>query len=115
MANAPVFNVPRPDTVDVDFNNLFDTQSNSGVEEGFYVACYEGHCAMYQEEKELDLGAGEAGFASSDGQRLIRLEEIDPFQINDPYLNTINDLFSSLYEILDDSVISETDFECVVQ
>lgn len=113
LDSAPVFNVPRPDTLDVDFDNLFTTHSSSVTEPGLYVACYEGHCTMLQEGRELDLGAGEAGFA--DAQRLIRLQQIDPFQINDPYLNTINDVFSSLHEILDDSVISETEFECVVQ
>lgn len=112
---APVFNVPRPDTVDIDFENLFGSESLSDVEQGLYVACYEGHCAMFQEDRELDLGAGEAGFASIDGQRLVRLEQIEAFQQNDPYLNTINELFDTLYELLDDNVIDETEFECVVQ
>ncbi len=112
---APVFNVPRPDTVDVDFENLFGTESRSGTEQGLYVACYEGHCAMFQEDRELDLGAGEAGFASMDGQQLVRLERIENFQRHDVYLNTINELFDTLYELLDDNVIEETEFECVVQ
>ncbi|NKB39409.1 MAG: hypothetical protein GKR93_19930 [Gammaproteobacteria bacterium] len=112
---APIFNVPRPDSVDVDFENLFATQKENGEQQGLYVACYEGHCAMLQEDKQLDLGAGEAGFASLDGQQLVRLEQIEAFQQDDPYLNSINELFDTLYEILDDNVIEETEFECVVQ
>ena len=115
IKNPPVFNVPRPDTVDVDFDNLFATQSRSGVEPGLYVACYDGHCAMLQDDRALDLGAGEAGFASLDGQELLRLEQIMPFQEGDPYLNTINEQFDTLYELLDEKVVEETEFECVVQ
>ena len=113
--NPPVFKVPRPDNVDVDFDNLFATQTRSGVEPGLYVACYEGHCAMLQDDKELDLGAGEAGFASLDGQQLVRLEQIESFQQHDPYLNTVNELFDTLYELLDENAVEETEFECVVQ
>jgi hypothetical protein len=107
-----VFNVPRPDTLNIDFKKLFDTVKASG-ESGLYVACYEGHCKLLKEDEEIDLGAGEAGFA--DEQRLLRLEQIEPFQQNDPYLNNINEELHTLYEILDDSVIEETEFECVVQ
>ena len=70
---------------------------------------------MQQEDRSLDLGAGEAGFASIDGQQLIRLERIEPFQTDDPYLRTINQLFDTLYELLDDTVIAENEFECIVQ
>lgn len=112
---APVFNVPRPDEVDVDFEALFGVETRSESDAGLYVACYEGHCAMFQEDRELDLGAGEAGYASANGQELVRLERIEPFQANDPYLSTINEAFDTLYELLDDSVIEETEFECVVQ
>ncbi|MCH7696731.1 MAG: FecR domain-containing protein [Proteobacteria bacterium] len=112
---APVFIVPRPDKVDIDFDNLFSTTSITGIEPGLYVACYEGHCTMQQEDRSLDLGAGEAGFASIDGQQLIRLERIEPFQTDDPYLRTINQLFDTLYELLDDTIIAENEFECIVQ
>ncbi len=110
---APVFEIPRPDKVDVDFENLFATTDAASVDEGLYVACYEGHCALLQEDRQLDLGAGEAGFA--DANRLLRLKKIESFQENDPYLQTINELFDTLYELLDDNVIEETEFECVVQ
>lgn len=113
LDNAPVFNVPRPDTIDIDFANLFARQKDTGAEPGLYVACYEGHCKLFKEDQELDLGAGEAGFADED--RLVRLEQIEGFQQNDPYLQTINELFDTLYELLDDNVIEETEFECVVQ
>jgi len=115
IATPPVFTVPRPDQVDVNFDELFGAESRPGAEPGLYVACYDGHCSMSQEEKTIDLGAGEAGFASIDGQQLVRFEQIKPFQANDPYLNTINELFDSLYELLDDNAIEETEFECVIQ
>jgi hypothetical protein len=50
-----------------------------------------------------------------DGQQLVRLEQIEPFQMDDPYLKTINEQFDALYELLDESVVTETEFECVVQ
>lgn len=112
---APVFIVPRPDKVDIDFDNLFSTTPITGIEAGLYVACYEGHCILTQEDRSLDLGAGEAGFASLDGQRLIRLERIEPFQTDDPYLQSINEFYDALYELLDDTVITENEFECIVQ
>lgn len=115
ITTPPVFTVPRPDTVDVDFENLFGAESRSGAEPGLYVACYEGHCAMFQEDQRLDLGAGEAGYASMEDKELFRLARIESFQQHDPYLNTINEEFDSLYELLDGSVVKETEFECVVQ
>lgn len=116
ISQAPVFNVPRPDTVNVDINRLFGAGGPGEGAAGLYVACYEGHCKLFREddeEDEIDLGAGEAGFADED--RLMRLEAIEPFQEHDPYLKTINELFDTLYELLDDNVIEETEFECVVQ
>ena len=113
IRDAPVFNVPRPDSVDIDFENLFGSEEQQGIDDGLYVACYEGHCKLFKEEEELDLGAGEAGFA--DEERLVRLEEIESFQQDDPYLRTINELFDTLYELLDENVIEETEFECVVR
>jgi len=37
------------------------------------------------------------------------------FQTNDPYLQTINEEFETLYELLDESVIEQNEFECIVQ
>ena len=113
LDSAPVFNVPRPDSVDVDFEQLFSSEEHDTSSEGLYVACYEGHCALLKDDKQLDLGAGEAGFADAD--RLIRLENIQSFQENDRYLGTIDELFDTLYELLDENVIEETEFECVVK
>lgn len=114
---APTFNVPRPDTVNINIDRLFGTGGPGEGATGLYVACYEGHCKLFKEEddeeEEVDLGAGEAGFA--DEERLLRLEAIEPFQEHDPYLGTINELFDTLYELLDSNVIEETEFECVVQ
>jgi len=106
---------PRPDTLPVDLENLFGSTAMTSLEPGLYVACYEGYCAMLQEGREIDLGAGEAGFASPDGQRLWRLERIDPFQLNDPFLNNINNDSFSFFAMLNDTITVEGEYECALE
>ncbi len=116
LDTPPVFIVPRPDEVDINLDNLFTVEDgDGGIEPGLYVGCYEGHCVLLQEDRTIDLGAGESGFASSDGLVLVRLERIQPFQTEDPYLRTINEELETLFELLDDSVIEQDQFECIVQ
>ena len=84
LDTPPVFIVPRPDEVDIDFESLFSSLIEDSLESGLYVACYEGACILFRGDESLELGAGEAGFVSLDGQVLARLEIIPPFQFNDP-------------------------------
>jgi hypothetical protein len=111
----PVFTVPRPDEVDIDFINLFAAELGEVIEPGLYVGCYEGQCILIQADRKVDLTPGQSGFASIDGRILQRLEFIQPFQAEDPYLQTINADLETLFELLDDSVIEQTEFECIVQ
>lgn len=106
---------PRPDTLPVDLENLFGRTALADLEPGLYVACYEGYCAMLQEDREIDLGAGEAGFASPDGQQLWRLERIEPFQSNDPFLNNINNENFSFFAMLNDTITVEGEYECALE
>jgi hypothetical protein len=111
----PVFNVPRPDEVDIDFDNLFSRKETTEIEPGLYVGCYEGECFLVQGDRTIDLTAGQTGFASRDGLVLTKFEHIEAFQQRDPYLQTINEELETLFELLDDSVIEQNEFECIVQ
>lgn len=106
---------PRPDTVPADLENLFGRRGQANPEPGLYVACYEGYCALLQDGREIDLGAGEAGFASPDGQQLWRLERIEPFQSNDPFLNNINNENFSFFAMLNDTITVEGEYECALE
>ena len=75
---------PRPDKVEVDFNNLFGAQSDSSTP-GLYAVVRDGHIELIGPAGAIDLGPGEAGFLG-DGQSIpIRLTLTPPFLLNDPY------------------------------
>lgn len=76
---------PRPDTVEVDFNNLFGAQSVDSSTPGLYIVVRDGHIELTGPAGTIDLGPGEAGFLG-DGQSIpIRLTLTPPFLLNDPY------------------------------
>ena len=70
---------------------------------------------MERDGEIIEMHPGEAGFVSTDGNTIVKLELPRNFQTNDPYLQTINEEFESLYELLDSSAIEQNDFECTVQ
>jgi hypothetical protein len=109
----PQFNVPRPDSVEIDFDNLFKADALSEPGSGVYVSCYEGHCTMTREGKTIDLGVNESAHAPEGKLELIRFERPQPFQADDLYLKTINKEFESLYEIIGDT--GESEFACIIQ
>jgi len=115
IKTPPVFNVPRPDKVKIDFDNLFKAEPVSSTQPGVYVSCYEGHCTMSKDGVVIDLGAGESAYAPRQGLKLIRFEQVQPFQANDLFLKTINKEFDSLYEIFDQTATGTTKSECTVQ
>lgn len=67
--SAPTLeNLPRPDTVPVNMQQLFSSGSVSPDEEGLYVYVREGHIQITSNREVLDLGRGETGFAGADGR-----------------------------------------------
>ncbi len=76
---------PRPDGVQVNFQQLFGTQSRDERQPGLYLTVRDGHVVLAQGERRLDLGAGESGFADPLGRELVRLDRSPGFLQLDPF------------------------------
>ncbi len=114
IETPPILNIPRPDEVDVNFDELFNDEVED-VPSGLYANTREGIVYMERDGEIIEMRPGEGGFVSTDGSTIVKLERPRNFQTNDPYLQTINEEFETLYELLDDSAIEQNDFECTVQ
>ncbi len=60
--------LPRPDTVPVNVQQLFSAGSVSPDDEGLFVFVRDGHIQITSAKEVLDLGRGETGFAAFDGR-----------------------------------------------
>lgn len=56
---------PRPDSIPLDMEKLFGTESNAG-DPGLYVTVHDGNVILVQGDNVLDLGRGETGFTNKD-------------------------------------------------
>jgi len=65
--NAPPTSDPRPDSVNVP-GNLFSKQDVSDAQQGLFVFVRDGHLEVATASQILQLGKGEAGFASDTGE-----------------------------------------------
>ena len=77
------FGSPRPDEVEVDWENLFATALPSGAD-GMYVYVRDGHVYMLSGSSRIDMGVGEAGYIGQDGLAQ-RLSPVPGFLVGDPY------------------------------
>ena len=75
---------PRPDQVEVDFDNLFRITGLQGYPAGLYIGMLEGHVVFAGRGGSIDLGPGESGYLG-DGDLPIRLTRYPEFLLNDPY------------------------------
>lgn len=78
--------LPRPDSVEVDFDKLFEESASDG-EPGLYVTVHEGHVIIAKGEKSVDLGKGESGFSSA--HLLTRLSSTPGFMGGDSKLDNL--------------------------
>ena len=101
--------------MDINIEELFGGQEDNDVPSGLYVNTREGIVYMERDGEIIEMLAGEGGFVSTDGSIIVKLEHPKTFQTDDPYFQTINEEFETLYELLEDSVIQQTEFECIVQ
>ena len=76
---------PRPDTVEIDFNNLFAAATLDAIRAGLYVAVRDGHVEFIGGVGAIDLGQGEAGYLGEGMNTPIRLSAQPSFLVNDPY------------------------------
>lgn len=81
---------PPPDSIPLDMEKLFGTESNAG-EPGLYVTVHDGHVILSKGDERLDLGRGETGFA--DREALRRLDVPPAFMSGDMQINS--DSFSN--------------------
>ena len=61
-------NLPRPDTVPVNMQQLFSSAALPSDEEGLYVYVRDGDVRVASSGGTVDIGRGETAFAGSDGQ-----------------------------------------------
>ncbi len=61
-------NLPRPDTIPVNTQQLFSGGSVPTDEEGLFVFVRDGHIEVTSSKETLHLGRGETGFAGANGQ-----------------------------------------------
>jgi hypothetical protein len=76
---------PRPDSVQVDFENLFGVIGVAGVPPGFYIGMVDGHVQFSGRAGLIDLGPGEAGYLGEGQDIPVRLGQYPLFLLNDPY------------------------------
>jgi len=79
-------NAPRPDSVNVDLEKLFEESASDG-EPGLYVTVHDGQVILSKGEDKVDLGKGESGFTNS--QIVTRLAATPGFMGNDNKLDNI--------------------------
>ncbi len=110
LKTAPVFNVPRPDMVKIDFDKLF-----TAIKAGVYLSCHEGHCSMSKGGKTVEVGKGESLSAPDQDTEIIRFGYVQDFQFNDIYLQTINQDILILHELSSPPVFIKKELMCTVQ
>lgn len=76
---------PQPDAVDLPPAPP-PPPSSSNPQDGLYVSCYAGNCAVETDQNVVELSAGQASFVGGDGVPAESLPEVPPFQAEDPVL-----------------------------
>ncbi len=76
---------PRPDTLKIDFENLFGMTGVEGQPPGLYVITRDGHIELAGQVGSIDLGPGEAGYLGEGQLTPVRLTITPAFMLIDPY------------------------------
>ena len=76
---------PRPDTLKIDFDNLFGATALDGQPAGLYVAMREGHIELTGPNGAIDLGPGETGYLGEGLLLPVRLARTPEFLLLDPF------------------------------
>lgn len=75
---------PRPDSVEVDFDNLFSTSGIDGASSGIYAHVRDGHIFFAGRKSGIDLGPGESGYLADGLEAPVRLSNTPRFLAEDP-------------------------------
>jgi hypothetical protein len=68
LSDTPLNDLPRPDGVEVNFQQLFGLSDSPEDREGLFVLVRDGHIEILTATEVLHLGRGEAGFADAAGR-----------------------------------------------
>jgi hypothetical protein len=79
---------PQPNTLDLP--EPPPAPSSTAPEDGLYVSCYSGLCAVETPGNTVELEEGEAGFVGEGGGAANPLDEVPPFQADDPVLHAVD-------------------------
>jgi len=109
VPRLPSIDVPRPG--DVPYTEAPPPASSSTPEEGLYVSCFAGNCAVETPQNVVELEAGGASHVAAVGGPAAALPEIPPFQAEDPVYHALE--FGEVLNLLDQS-IEGGGFECAV-
>jgi len=74
---------PRPDQLDINFENLFGLKAIELFAPGLYVTVRDGHIEFIGNAQSIDLGAGESGYLKFGEDVPIRLSSTPKFLLND--------------------------------
>lgn len=89
LAEVPAFFLdevaPRPDQVDVDFQQLFGMTEIDGTPDGLYVGVRKGHVDITAAGGRVDLGPWETGILADGSTTPVRAAQNPGFLFNDPY------------------------------
>ncbi len=105
---------PRPNEVDVPAEEP-PPASSTDPRDGLYVSCYVGNCSVKTDENEVSLEPGEAGFVGGEGGAAEQLDEVPPFQPEDPVLNAVETIETGGALNLLDQTIQGGGAECTVR
>jgi hypothetical protein len=68
LTSSTLDDLPRPDSIQVNIQQLFGSGNVSPDEEGLFVFVRDGHIEIISAKEALQLGRGETGFAGPDGR-----------------------------------------------
>lgn len=88
---------PKPDSVPVDIEKLFEETSGSG-EPGLYVTVHDGQVILAQGDQKVDLGRGETGFTND--HILTRLSTTPSFMGGDKKMDNLEKIGGSKSNVL---------------
>lgn len=78
---------PTPDSVEVP--ETPPAPSSTDPQDGLYVSCYSGICAVQTEDNTIELGEGQASHVGNQGGPATQLTEVPPFQAEDPVFQAV--------------------------
>lgn len=110
---------PRPDKVEVDFENLFtgEVYNHDAHKPGLYVSAYDGHIDIKDIfGNKIDIGAGEA-VRVDENKGVIRLLSQPNFQVNDPVPSPdqFNPVFRNLLDFMDQGLHIDYPEQCEIR